>query len=98
MRKFKIYSGLSGGFGGAKFDFEDYFENEDEALEEAYIRAIEEYQSYEGMYGIMSYEDCKEELFKTYGYASKEEINEYYIEEVESWIEYFIEEVEEDDN
>lgn len=34
----------------------------DEALEDTYNLSVEEYQSYEGMHGVMSWEDCREDL------------------------------------
>lgn len=52
--KYKIYAGLSGGFGGATYQKTEDYSSMDEALEDAYALAVEEYQSYEGCHGIMS--------------------------------------------
>lgn len=51
--KYKIYAGLSGGFGGATYQKTEDYSSMDEALEDAYALAVEEYQSYEGCHGIM---------------------------------------------
>lgn len=94
--KFEIFAGLNGGFGGAQslgiFDFDD----EEEALQEARNAAIEEYESYEGCHGILSQEECKEDLIASFGieYATEDNVDMAYLEEIESWIEYYVEEVE----
>lgn len=94
--KFEIFAGLNGGFGGAQslgiFDFDD----EEEALQEARNAAIEEYESYEGCHGILSREECKEDLIESFGieYATEDNVDIAYLEEIESWIEYYVEEVE----
>ena len=62
MAWFKIYAGLSGGFGGANYHGTYEYESIDDALKEAYLLAEEEYQSYEGCHGILSYADCEEDL------------------------------------
>lgn len=55
--KYKIYAGLSG---GATYQKTEDYSSMDEALEDAYVLAVEEYQSYEGCHGIMSWDDCRE--------------------------------------
>ena len=91
--KFEIFAGLSGGFGGAQslgvFDFD----NEDEALQAARNAAIEEYESYEGCYGILNREECEEDLIASFG-ITEDDVDMAYLEEIESWIEYYVEEVE----
>ena len=57
MPWFKIYCGMSGSFGGASYNGTYEYANIDEATEDAYRMAEEEYQSYEGCHGIMSLED-----------------------------------------
>ena len=56
--KYKIYAGLS----GATYQKTEDYSSMDEALEDAYALAVEEYQSYEGCHGIMSWDDCREDL------------------------------------
>lgn len=96
MKKYNIYAGLGGGFGGAKLVAEaEEFENEEAAVEYAYCCALEEYQSYEGYHGIVSYGDildCPEDYGLEEGYT-EEDVEEIYQEEVESWITYYVEEV-----
>ena len=53
--KYAIYAGLNGGFGGATFQYVDDFDSEYEALDAAYDKAVEEYESYEGCHGLMDW-------------------------------------------
>ena len=92
MPKFDLYVGLSGGFGGAKFQGTYEYNTLKEAEEDAYQLAVEEYQSYEGYHGIMSWEDCKQDLIDTYGEdeIDEEDIDLHYTEEVEGWLSYYV--------
>ena len=97
MERFHLYAGLGGGFGGARYNQTIEAEDIEEAYEYAHDLAVEEYQSYEGLHGIMSWGDCYEDAVES-GFIDKEnmtetEIYEYvdglYQEEIESWIEYY---------
>lgn len=92
---YDIYAGLSGGFGGATFQVTEEYIDEDSATEAAYEIAVEIYQSYEGMHGILCWEECKEILEEEWGEVTDEDVDDYYREEVEGWIEYYA--VEHDD-
>lgn len=96
MKKYNIYAGLGGGFGGAHLVAEaEEFENEAAAVNYAYECALEEYQSYEGYHGIVSYGDIWENP-EDYGLEegyTEEDVDEIYQEEVESWITYYVKEV-----
>jgi hypothetical protein len=76
--------GLSGGFGG----IQNYEVIEDYTLEsastEAYQKACEEYDSYEGMYGLRTVDEIMEED----GIEDYEEAEEVWREERESWLDY----------
>lgn len=95
MSWFKIYAGLGGGFGGANYHGTYEYENIDEALNDAYNLAFEEYQSYEGCHGILSCEEVAADL-RDSGLIGddltdselEDAVYSYYLEEVESWIEY----------
>lgn len=94
--KYAIFAGLSGGFGGATFQYADEFDSEDEALGAARGMAITEYESYEGCHGLMDWEDVRDDLRESFGdEPGEDDIRERYIEEVESWIDYRVEEYEE---
>ena len=94
--KYAIFVGLSGGFGGATFQYVDDFYSEYEALDAAYDKAVEEYESYEGCHGLMDWEDVRNDLRESFGEEpGEEDVRERYIEEVESWIDYRVEEYEE---
>lgn len=100
MPRFKIYAGLSGGFGGANYRFTNEYETEVEACLDAYDEAVEEYVSYEGCYGLLDWAECKEALLE--GKEEGEEItdadvDDYYQEEIEGWIEYYAIMISDDD-
>lgn len=94
MAEFKIYYGLGGGFGGAKFSHIEECKTRAEAEEIAYQLAIEEYESYGGYHGLTSQEEICENLedFGLEEDATDEDIWEAYMEEVNSWISYHVEE------
>ena len=91
MPWFKIYTGLSGGFGGAHYDGTYEYNDIEEALEDAYQRAVDEYESYGGHHGLMSWDECREDLEESFGYApTDDDVDLHYREEVESWISYYV--------
>ena len=95
MAWFKIYCGMGGSFGGARYNGTYEYADIDEALLVAYQMAEEEYQSYEGYHGIMSPADVEEDL-RDSGFIEDDMtddeiadmVNSYYREEIESWIDY----------
>ena len=96
MAWFKIYCGMGGSFGGAQYHGTYEYANIEEATQDAYLKAEEEYQSYEGCHGILSYADCEEDLQDSGfidGDMSDDEIEDmvysHYREEIESWISYY---------
>lgn len=91
MTKYKIYAGLGGGFGGANYQGIHEFTAEYEAIDYAYELAFEEYQSYEGYHGLLDREQCREDLWDSFGQEpTEEDVDDRYQEEVESWIEYYV--------
>ena len=61
MATYEIKYGLGGGFGGAG-DWEKIEASSlEEAEEIAYEEACRVYESYDGMYGLLSFEDIQEE-------------------------------------
>ena len=94
MKKFKIYYGLSGSFGGAKFSHIEECKTREEAENIAYQLAVEEYESYEGFHGLASEDDIRENP-EDYGLTEEATYDDYwdaYMEEVNSWIAYYVEE------
>ena len=87
MPWFKIYAGMGGSFGGAQYHGTYEYADIDEALDEAYHVAEAEYQSYEGHHGIMSWQDCYEDLRDSFGEEPDEaDVDMHYREEIEGWI------------
>ena len=90
--KYDLYTGMGGSMGGARYNGTYEYASEEEALKDAYNLAVEEYQSYEGYHGILSWEDCKEDLIESWG---EDEINDddveaHYLENIERWIVYYV--------
>lgn len=95
-RKYGIYAGMGGSFGGASLVDTVVCDNEAQANEIAREYAVEIYQSYEGLYGIQSWYDVKEDL-KDSGFDYEDDmVSEYYEEEIEGWIDYYAEPIDED--
>jgi hypothetical protein len=90
--EFNIYAGLSGSFGGARYvgtvDCGDVIQAEDIAHEQA----IEEYESYAGLHGLLTWNDIKDENPE----ESDDDIDLMYLEEMENWIESYVILTEED--
>lgn len=102
MPLFKIFAGMSGGFGGAFYQYTDEFDTESQANEAAYQIACETYDSQEGC-GIDGYQEFIDEATSyldendyedesEYGNALEEYANELSAEARESWIDYYVEE------
>lgn len=80
-----IFAGLGGGFGGASFQ-EVVTGTKEEANRDAYQKAIEIYDSYEGTGGLRTTDEIMEED------GLEEEDAQYaYEEERESWLDYWVE-------
>ncbi len=88
MKKFNIYAGLGGSFGGASYQGTGDFKSLADAENEAYQLAVEEYESYSGCHGLLSWGDIADENGLDYTEDSAE-IDELYIEEMESWLDYY---------
>ena len=76
---YAIYAGMGGSFGGANFIGLAVHDNEEQAMEEARCVAIEEYESYERLYGVFD-QQCDEDGLD-------------YAEEIESWIDFKVIEI-----
>lgn len=87
---------MGGSFGGAQYHGTYEYTNIEEATLDAYLKAEEEYQSYEGCHGIMSPSDIEEDL-RDSGFIDDDMtddevadmIDYHYREEIESWISYY---------
>ena len=103
MAQYNIYAGLGGSFGGATYQYTSEFEDLNEALDEAYTKAVEIYDSYEGLHGLLTYDNALEEAKNqinedpdSEGLDLEEFADEIYNEYVESWIDYYAVRTEED--
>ena len=95
MPKFKIYAGLSGGYGGEQYYGVHECADEDEA--EAYAReqAVEQYESYGGYHGLYTWESMRQEIADNeYGgdieQVDPDDVDMRLMEEVENWLIYRI--------
>lgn len=85
-----IFAGLGGGFGGAKL-IKRFVGTREEAEREAYLFAVEDYESYEGLHGLRSVKDIMEE-----DNVDESEAEMIYNDEMESWLDYYVREVKEE--
>lgn len=95
MAKFKIYAGLSGGFGGARFCGVYECDSEQEAETYAREQAIEEYESYGGYHGLYTWDSMRQEIADDeydgdIEAVDPEDVDMRMIEEVEGWLTYRI--------
>lgn len=88
---YNIYAGLNGGFGGADYQTTVECETLEEAEAVAFEYACEEYEGYEGLYGLRTVAEIMEE-----DEVSEFEANEIWHEERDSWLDYWAEEYVED--
>ena len=94
MPKFKIFAGMGGGFGGPEYHMTEDYPSRDAAMKDAFDLAVEEYESYEGLHGILSWDDVYQELIDedyidTIDDAEVERmVDDAYQEEIEGWITY----------
>lgn len=92
-KEYNIYAGLGRSFGGAKYLYTRLYDNENDASMEAYTAASEEYESYSGYHGLLSYEEALEAAMNDNPGKSEEELQDYidelFEEDKENWIEYY---------
>lgn len=95
MKQFNIYAGLGGSFGGARYQFTTLAETYEDAMDEAYDAACEEFESYAGVHRLFSTSDAVEEYCNEAGIDKDDMddddwdvIDEMRNEVMESWISY----------
>ena len=96
--KFKVYAGLSGGFGGATYHGTYEYNSRKEVEDDARQLAIEEYESYGGYHGLYTWDSMREEIANEYydgdiDAVPEDEVDVAYCEEVEGWLSYHVKEV-----
>ena len=101
MPKFKIYAGLSGGFGGARYCGVYECADRDEAETYAREQAVEEYESYGGYHGLYTWDSMRQEIADDeydgdIEQVDPEDVDMRLMEEVEGWLTYKIIPVQDD--
>lgn len=106
MKQYNIYSGLGGSFGGAKYQYTDLYETQEEAEDDAFQAACENYDQYAGVHGLPSWKDAVEaycidrgidpEDFDEDDDEALQEVEEYYDGARESWLCYRVVPADED--
>ena len=99
MKQYNIYSGLGGSFGGAQYQFTGLYETQEEAEDDAFQSACENYEQYEGLHGLPGWGDAVEAYCNSLGIdpddfdedddEALQEVEEYYDEARESWLSYY---------
>lgn len=92
-KEYNIYAGLGGGFGGAKYQYTGLYDSPEKAEEDAYTAAYEEYESYSGYHGLLTYEEALETARNEHPDKSEEELQDYidelFTDDKENWMEYY---------
>lgn len=103
MKQYNIYAGLGGSFGGASYQYTTLAGTREEAEDEAFEVACEEYESMAGLHGLRDMDSCTEEYCLDNNLDQEELdeedldiIEEAYIEEREGWLCYNVVPTEED--
>ena len=101
MPKFKIYAGLSGGFGGARYCGVYECADRDEAETYAREQAVEEYESYGGYHGLYTWDSMRQEIADDeydgdIEQVDPEDVDMRLMEEVEGWLTYKVIPVQDD--
>lgn len=101
MQKYKIFAGLAGGFGGAKYLETVSFATEEEANLYAWNEACEIYDRYAGLHGLIDWQDAYAEAECEFGDIDDNNRDEFehradsiYNEYREPWLSYWVELVE----
>ena len=101
MKEYNIYAGLGGSFGGARYLYTTLCESEDDAADEAYQAACEEYEDHSGFSGLPNWNDAVEaarnESSECDDEPDEDIVQEYYNSFVEDWIDYYCVLTEDDD-
>lgn len=106
MKQYNIYAGLGGSFGGAHYQFTCLYETKEEAEDDAFQAACEDYDQYEGLHGLPGWEDavnayCADQGIDPEDYEeddeSLQEVESYYDEARENWLCYYVVPTDEDD-
>nr|DAN43807.1 MAG TPA: hypothetical protein [Caudoviricetes sp.] len=103
LREYNIYAGLGGSFGGMQYMYTSLFESQEEADNEAWYAAKEEYESYAGTYeGVNTFEDAMDEALGENPEYTEEEMEdiatEIYNGYIDDWAEYCAIPTDEDDS
>lgn len=107
MKQYNIYAGLEGNFRGASYLFTGLYETQEEAENDAFQVACENYDQYAGVHGLPSWKDAVEtycidqgidlEEFKEDDDGVLQEVKEYYNDARENWLCYHVVLTNEDD-
>lgn len=90
MPRYKLTYGLGGGMNTIESHVED-FNTQEQADEQAYQLAVDDYESYAGMHGLMDYDEALAEAE-----GDEDDAQDIYNESREGWLEYHAELVPDD--
>lgn len=93
FQEFWVFGGMGAGFGGPHFlgTVEGKSLDDPEVQEDAWTLAVDEYETYAGLHGVLSWDEVKADLEESFdGSVDDEEVNDAYNEEVSSWVSYWV--------
>lgn len=89
---YRIYINSVGG--GTECEGPYDYKTEDDAMEEARLKAIDDYETYEGYHGIPDIDDIMEDKagYNLYDNATEDDCWDAYYEQRENWLDYWVKE------
>ena len=102
MQKYKIFAGLANEVDEDEPLFIKTYKYLETAEQDAWQQACEIYESYAGLHGMRSWQECQEEAEESFSDITEDNQRELddlteqiYNDEIESWVSYWVELVEE---
>jgi len=86
MALYNLYAGMSGGFNSVTFRVQEDYETHDEATNAAEQLAKEEYESYDGSGGIMSYDECQIQVLEDNGLLDEYDSDSYEFLDIDTMV------------
>lgn len=95
FKEFWAFGGMGAGFGGPHFlgTLEGTAADDPEVQSDAWDLAVDEYESYAGLHGILSWDEVREDLEESADEGEEvtdEDVQDAYNEHISSWVSYWV--------
>lgn len=93
--EFWVFGGMGGGFGGPHFlgSVEGKSADDKEVQEDAWQLVVDEYESYAGLHGILSWDEVKTDLEESADPGDEitdDDVDDAYNEAISGWVSYWV--------